>query len=67
MFKILISGGDGIDMQSIITDEQLKEVMRLLEASKIYRLEDLHRVDNAVCGEEILEILKQELRFGDLS
>jgi hypothetical protein len=65
MFEILITGAD-MEMKSIITEEQLKEIIRLLETSQHYRLEHLHRIDNGVAGEELLDILKREVKPDNL-
>jgi len=66
MFEILITkdnfNGECEGMKSIITEDQLKEIIRLLETSKIYKLESLIRIDNGIFGEELLEILKDEVR-----
>ena len=68
MFEILITkdnfNGECEGMKSIITEDQLKEIIRLLETSKIYRLESLVRIDNGMIGEEVLELLKSEPREG---
>lgn len=68
MFEILITkdnfNGEHEGMKSIITEDQLKEVFRLLETSKIYKLESLVRIDNGMIGEEILEMLKSETMEG---
>ena len=61
MFEILLSTY-GFEMKSIITEDQLKEIIRLLESSKAYRLEYLHRIDNGCAGDEILDILKRETK-----
>lgn len=68
MFEILITkdvfNGEREGMKSIITEEQLKEIFRLLETSTTYRLEYLERIDNGTIGEDILEALKSEPREG---
>jgi len=68
MFEILITkdnfNGECEGMKSIITEDQLKEIFRLLESSKIYKLEYLKRIDNGMIGEEVLELLKSEPREG---
>jgi len=61
MFEILISG-EYTQMKSIIKESQLQEIFRLLETSKLYRLESLVRIDDGVFAEEVLEILKDEVR-----
>lgn len=60
MFEILITAGD-YEMKSIITEDQLKEVFRLLEQNNLYRLDYLHRIDNGVAGEELIYILKKDI------
>ena len=61
MFEILISG-EYTQMKSIIKESQLQEIFRLLETSKLYRLESLVRIDDGVFAEEVLEILKDEVK-----
>lgn len=61
MFKILIKVGYA-EMTAIITEDQLKEIFRLLETSKNYKLESLCRIDNGTSGEEIIELLNQEVQ-----
>ena len=61
MFRIIICGVD-IKYETIISETDLREIFRLLETSKIYRLESLVRIYNGVLGEELLEILKDEVR-----
>jgi len=61
MFRIIICGVD-IKYETIISETDLREIFRLLETSKLYRLESLVRIDDGVFAEEVLEILKDEVR-----
>ncbi len=61
MYKIIINSED-IKYEAVISETELKEIFRLLETSKIYKLEHLHRIDNGASGEDIIELLKTEIR-----
>jgi len=61
MFRIIICGVD-IKYETIISETDLREIFRLLETSKLYRLESLVSIDDGVFAEEVLEILKDEVK-----
>ena len=66
MFRIIIKSALDFTMESIITESQLKEIIRLLEQSQLYRLESLERVEYGIEGEELVDLLKREVKPSNL-
>lgn len=61
MYRIIISAVDS-KYEAIITESQLKEITLLLENSKVYRLEQLQRIEGGTTGEEIIDLLKTDVK-----
>lgn len=67
MYRIIISAPlFDTKYEAIITDTQLKEINLLLENSKVYRLETIQRLENGTMGEEIIDLLRADIKPDDL-